>query len=98
MQTTRLPVRRYGKSNSRDSGSISSLPRRLNFAIRLPCAASKPAWTMALLALLGAAADVLPRAQEHEEPPLTAAEIPATGAARHARADNDHIIHKITSK
>ena len=47
--------------------------------------------------LAGAAADVL-LALEHEEAPLTAAEIPGDGAARHARADNDHIIHKITSK
>ena len=47
--------------------------------------------------LAGAAADVL-LALEHEEAALTAAEIPGDGAARHARADNDHIIHKITSK
>ena len=47
--------------------------------------------------LAGAAADVL-LALEHEEAALTAAQVAGDGAARHARADNDHIIHKITSK
>ena len=51
MQTTSEPFILNAKSRSFASCGIIRLPSRFIFAIRLPCAASKPAWTMALLAL-----------------------------------------------
>ena len=58
--STSEPLRRNGTFSSRQTSSNIRLPSTLNFALFVPGFASKPAWTMALLALDAPSATSLP--------------------------------------
>ena len=58
--STSEPLRANGTFSSRQTSSNILLPRTLNFALLVPGFASKPAWTMALLAFDAPSATSLP--------------------------------------